>query len=267
VEFTAFEAAANHLAELHLARAEGRDRRMLGASLVPSRPARRAIGELDGAGLSRALKAVEERQAAYAAAFKRRWGYNLVTRNCVSEIFTEIDAAFPGGAAESRARLGGRLEMNGSLNFIPAVSAALVVSAYPVTERLELPSYRTWRKAQMYEHENPVAVFLRESNTLTSAMYRHNPDDSIFVFFTDDAVIARPLLGAVNLAVGLAASAVGLVTWPADGGTTLWAGLKGAVFSLPELFFQNIRKGSFGYVKRDAHPDPSPRPVEIPGGG
>ena len=267
VEFAAFEAAANRLAELHLARAEGRERRILGASLVPSRPARRAIGELDGVGLSRALEAVRERQEAYAAAFKRRWGYNLVTRNCVSEIFTEIDAAFRGGAEESLARLGGRIEMDGSLNFIPAVSAASVVSAYPVTERLELPSYRTWRKEQMYERENPVAVFLRESNTLTSAMYRHNPDDSIFVFFTDDAVIARPFLGAVNLAVGLAASAVGLVTWPADGGTTLWAGLKGAVFSLPELFFQNIRKGSFGYVKRDARPDPSPRPVEMPGGG
>src|SRR5262249_44923382 len=267
VEFTAFEAAANRLAELHLARAEGRERRIFGASLVPSRPAQRAIGELDGAGLSRALEAVGERQAAYAAASKRRWGYNLVTRNCVSEIFSEIDAAFPGGAEESRARLGGRIEMDGSLNFIPAVSAASVVSAYPVTERLELPSYRTWRKEQMYEHENPVAVFLRESNPLASAMYRHNADASMFVFFTGDAVIARPLLGAINLAVGLAASAVGLVTWPADGGTTLWAGLKGAVFSLPELFFQNIRKGSFGYVKRDAHPDPSPRPVEMPGGG
>jgi len=119
----------------------------------------------------------------------------------------------------------------------------------------------------MYEHENPVAVFLRESNTLTSAVYRHNPDDSIFVFFTDDAVLARPLLGAVNLAVGLAASAVGLVTLPADGGKTLWAGLKGAVFSLPELFFQNIRKGSFGHVKRDGGPEPAPLPREEMSGG
>jgi hypothetical protein len=32
---------------------------------------------------------------------------------------------------------------------------------------------------------------------------------------------------------------------PADGGETLWAGLRGVVFSLPELVFQNIRKGSF----------------------
>src|SRR5262249_31645060 len=136
VEFAGFEAAANRLAELHLARAEGRERRILGGSPVPSRTARRAVGELDGAGLSPALEAVQERQEAYAAAFRRRWGYNLVTRNCVSEIFSEIDAAFPGGAEESLARLGGRIEMDGSLNFIPAVSAATVASAYPVTERL-----------------------------------------------------------------------------------------------------------------------------------
>jgi len=254
-EFASFEAAANRLAELSRARA------------VPSRPAPRAVDAMDPSPLARGLETVRARQEAYAAAFKRRWGYNLVTRNCVSEIFSEIDAAFPGGAQESLARLGGRIDMDGSLNFIPAVSAASVTSAYPVAERVEVPSYRTWRKEQMYERENPVAVFLRESNTLTSAMYRHNADDSIFVFFTDDAVLARPLLGAVNLAVGLAASAVGLVTLPADGGKTLWAGLKGAVFSLPELFFQNIRKGSFGHVKRDGGPEPAPLPREEMSGG
>lgn len=83
-----------------------------------------------------------------------------------------------------------------------------MASAYSVTECFELPSYRSRRKEEVYERENPVAVVLRESNTLTSAMYRPNPDDSIFVFLTVDAVLARPLLGAVNLAVGLAASAV-----------------------------------------------------------
>src|SRR5262249_18735334 len=122
-------------------------------------------------------------------------------------------------------------------------------------------------KDRMYERENPVAVFLRESNTLTSAMYRHNADDSIFIFFTDDAVLARPLLGALNLAVGLAASAVGLVTLPADGGKTLLAGLKGAGFSLPGPFFQTIRKGSFGHVKRDRPARAAPLPIEVLGGG
>jgi hypothetical protein len=52
------------------------------------------------------------------------------------------------------------------------------------------------------------------------------------------------LFGAANLITGLAASAVGLAMLPVDGGD-LWAGIRGAVFSLPELVFENIRKGSF----------------------
>ncbi len=259
-DFAAFEAAANRLGELRQALADGRERRVLAPSTVPSRPGRRPVDELDRAALAEGLEAVRERETTYAAWFKGRWGYHLVARNCVSEIFDEMDAAFPGGAEESRARLGGRIEMRGTLNFIPAVSAAAVARAYPVTEQLELPSYRRWRKQQMSEQAHPLAVFLRESNTLTSAMYRRNADDSIFVFFTDDVVVTRPLLGAVNLAAGLVAGAVGLVTLPVDRGATLWEGLKGAVFSLPELFFQNIRKGSFWHLRRDL-PGPSALPA------
>ena len=129
--------------------------------------------------------------------------------------------------------MGGRLRMEGSFNFVPAVSAMAVETSYPVTERFQLTSYRRARVEEIYRRENPVTVFLRESNTLTSAIYRRNADDSIFVFFTDDAVVARRLFGAVNLVVGIAASAVGLVALPVDGGATLWAGLKGALFSLP----------------------------------
>jgi hypothetical protein len=44
---------------------------------------------------------------------------------------------------------------------------------------------------------------------------------------------------------GLGVAAAGLAMLPLDGGTLLTAGLKGAFFSLPELAFFNIRKGSF----------------------
>ena len=261
-DFAAFEAAANRSGELRSSLREGREWRRLKGPLVPSRPAHMSIGGLDHEALRESLETVRAREEAYAAAFKRRWGYNLVTRNCVSEIFSEIDAAFEGGAEESATRLGGRLEMDGSLNFIPAVSAAAVAGAYPVTERVELASYRRRRLERMYQRENPLTVFLRESNTLTSAIYRRNTEDSIFVFFTDDAVVARPLFGAINLVVGLAAGAVGLATLPVDGGATLWGGLRGALFSLPELFFQNIRKGSFGHVRRDSLTEPPAFPWE-----
>lgn len=106
--------------------------------------------------------------------------------------------------------------------------------------------------AKLYEEEHPVRVFLRESNTLTSTLYPRNPRDSAFLFFTDDVVVTRPLFGAVNLLVGVATSAAGLARLPFDGGEMLWAGVRGTVFSLPELFFQNIRKGSFAYAEREA---------------
>jgi hypothetical protein len=38
---------------------------------------------------------------------------------------------------------------------------------------------------------------------------------------------------------------------PFDRGTTLWSGLKGIAFSLPELVFVNLRKGSFDGVGND----------------
>ena len=142
-------------------------------------------------------------------------------------------------------RLGGHVDLAGSLAFIPRVSALVVEDTYAVAERQRLDSFRRRALALMRRDENPVWVFLRESNVLTSTLYRPHPRDSIFLFFTDDTVGPRPLFGALNLVTGLGASVVGLAMLPVDGGETLWAGLRGAVFSLPELVFQNIRKGSF----------------------
>jgi len=98
-------------------------------------------------------------------------------------------------------------------------------------------------------------VALRESNTLTSTVYESNRQDSFFLFFTD-ALPVRPLLGAANLAAGLGASAAGLALLPFDGGYALLSGVKGALFSLPELAFVNLRKGTFDYVERAYRPAP-----------
>jgi hypothetical protein len=92
-------------------------------------------------------------------------------------------------------------------------------------------------------------VRVRESNTLTSTLYRRNRVDSALLFFTDDTVATRPLLGAVNVVAGLWVSAAG-VTMLVDGGELLRAGLRGVLFSLPELAFFNIRKGSLIYAPR-----------------
>ncbi|MGH3055939.1 MAG: hypothetical protein ACRDL7_13275, partial [Gaiellaceae bacterium] len=195
--------------------------------------------------------------------------YDLISRNCVSEIFRGLNAAVAqenagdvAVHAASRDRLGGYIEPGGSLGFIPFVSTQAVRHAYNVTDTQQLPSYRSRRLAAMYRSENPLMVYLRESNTVTSTVYGPNPRDSFFVFFTD-AVPTRPLLGSLNLAAGLGASAVGLALAPFDGGRVFLSGVEGALFSLPELAFVNLRKGTFDYVERAYRPAmATPLPAE-----
>jgi hypothetical protein len=97
-----------------------------------------------------------------------------------------------------------------------------------------------------------LLVHLREAGTLTSTIYRPNAHDPFFLFFTDDAVLPRPLYGLANLAAGLAQTALGVVQAPLDRGRTVRLGLRGAGSSLPELVFVNVRKGRMTYA-----PDPA----------
>jgi hypothetical protein len=270
-EFADVESASNRVLALRRALTEDRDLPVHRGRLVPSRPAERADLVLPAAGegeLERALAAAEVREREYATQLERLYRYKLVTRNCVSEIFRTVEDALAGPArvavdgeaapdlrqvvrSESTRRLGGYVRRRWSLHFIPLVSAMAVETAYRVTAREEVPSYRTARLAELAHHEDALRVYLRESNVLTSTIYRRSSSDSVFVFFTDDALAPRPILGAVNLIAGVAASAVGVAVAPVDGGHLLGVGLRGALFSLPELAFVNLRKGSFDYV-----PDP-----------
>ena len=86
---------------------------------------------------------------------------------------------------------------------------------------------------------------LRESNVFSSSIYRWHDEDPAFIFFTDDLLWARPLAGGFNLAAGVAQAVTGLIALPWDQGENLRLGMKGLLLSLPELFFFNIRKGSF----------------------
>ena len=276
VELAELEAAGTRLAQVEGALVDGRDVRLSWGSPLPGRalplpvPLLPALGNDDVDG---ALAAAVEREAALVADLKRLYGYHVITRNCVTEIFRTIEAALardvvarnPTLAGEALAarvrtasveRLGGYVDPGGMLNFIPAVSAVSVQDGYAVSSVVELPSYRRTEVGRMYARENSVWAYLRESNTLTSTLYRKAPEDSAFLFFTDDAVAARPILGALNVITGLGVAAAGLTTLPLDRGALLTSGIKGALFSLPELAFFNIRKGSFPDVERRpvAHP-------------
>lgn len=271
-EWSAFEAAASRWLELRRAQAGAPSIRVQPGPLLPEGRARVTHlprSRADGVPLSRRLAETRAVQRGFHDALRERHGYHLVLHNCVSEIFRTIEAAFAAGARgagadaaalrslardESERRLGGWVDPVASLNFIPFVSAGHVNRRYSVTERVSLPSQRRWQLAGMAAREPWLRVALRESNPWSARTHQPAEGEGFFVFFTDGAALPRPLLGAVNLGAGLARSALGVIELPLDRGRGLRAGLEGVLWSLPELVFQNVRKGSNEWVRPEERP-------------
>jgi hypothetical protein len=244
------EDAANRTIEVARGRREGRDIRVHGERLIPHGELAGGIvwrPRLEDAQLAPALAEARRREQAHARALSRLYRYDLFTRNCVTEIFAAIDDAIP--ADEQTARLGGRVEIRAGLGFWPRFSFGAVERSWRVREIGEVPSYRRTRLAQMSVHEHPLRVHLREASTLTSSVYRRNPRDSFFLFFTRDAWLPRPVYGLANLLAGVGQTAVGLARLPFDRGEALLAGAKGVAFSFPELAFISLRKGTLEYAR------------------
>ena len=276
--YAAMERSGNLLLDIDRAMATGSALRAIPETSFPSRVARLYVplpGKPDQAPLARELAAARAAEHDYAAALDKLYAYDLFRRNCATEIFAVINRAMachqpgrespetPAGAdpaaqvrAESEKRLGGFVDASHGFAFIPFVAAGTVENSYAVVASRDLPSYRTARLAEMNAREAPLKVFLRESNTITSTAYRPGPGDSAFLFFTDDTVLLRPLFGAFNLLAGFGDGLLGIVTMPVEGPRRLLAGTKGVVFSLPELVFVNIRKGSTAYVEKSAEKFP-----------
>jgi hypothetical protein len=179
------------------------------------------------------------------------YGYDLFRRNCVTGILEELDVigVTPDGENADAAVGAAYADLASPLRFIPFVSAYVVRGRLGGTRRDRL-SYRQLVLARMESAENPLLVHLRESNVLTSTIYEPNRYDPIFLFFTDDSVLWRPLEGVANLTVATAAAAAGALLFPVDAGTTLRRALNGVASSVPEIFFISIRKGSFPFASQ-----------------
>jgi hypothetical protein len=259
-EWARLEQTANRAQELAQAFSRGGgDLRLQRGHLVPTRAAPYpALVPYPGAPetLRASLARVRARERAYDAALDDLYAYHLITHNCVSELFVTLNAALGGEPGASERALGGFIDGRASLGFIPFVSAGAVETHYRVVDRRVTPSYREARIHAMKQRESPVLVSLREASTLTARSYQRGHRDSFFVFFTDDVILLRPPLGAVNLVAAVAESLWGLAMLPLDRGRTVLSGLEGALVSLPELVFQNIRKGSNDWVPRAAQLPP-----------
>ncbi len=261
------ETAANLALELESAVEPGAPLRVyagtpLPVKAAPLRPSWPRPG-LSGTALVAAAAEARRTEREVEARLVALYPYHVVRRNCVTEIFRTIEAALGPGADGAAARvaahgredagqrLGGHVRIEGTANFIPVVAHRAVRHTYRVAARGRLPSYRRQRLARLMARQSPLLVYLRESNSLTSTIQPATPGGDPFLFFTEDAVAPRPLLGVVNLGVGAGASVLGLVTLPFDHGDRLLRGMRGTLFSLPELAFINLRKGEIPILPHD----------------
>jgi hypothetical protein len=253
IGYNRIENAAGRYHEIQRGHVLGSAVRVERDRLIPSRSRMFVPIHIDGkrVDLSAKLTSIKASQTDYSRKLNTLYQYELIGSNCVTELVWSVNSAF-----DSKKHvvdgLGGYLSPGEALTFIPFRFFDELANRFAVSTIEVLPSYRQRKLAQLSEHEESIHVYLREANTLTSTVYKRMRADGAFLFFTDDVFWARPLYGALNLGYGLASAGVGIFTLPADGGARVSRGLRGAFFSLPELFFFNIRKGSFEYVEPEA---------------
>jgi hypothetical protein len=177
-------------------------------------------------------------------ALRRRYGYAIVTENCVTAVARGLEQAL-GGPEGERAALGGALAAGEQLGFVPFVFYAQAKELLRIRSEERIPSHRERVLAERYRSGSRAATYLREANTVSSTIYTPRPADGSFLLFTSDVFWARPLYGAINLAWALGDGSLGLLAAPFDRGRRVVGAGKGVLFSLPELAFINVRKGSF----------------------
>lgn len=189
-----------------------------------------------------------ERERESLSVLRRIYGYDLTERNCSTELFRNINQALGDEPETIRKLLGGYVDPDGSTSFVPYLALQKARGQYRTVEEREYLSFRKAMLREMYKNETNAIAYAREASTPGSSLYSFNDRDPWFLFFTDDEIAPRPIYGLANLFAGLAQTIVGVGMIPWDGGDMAGRGLRGMFFSLPELVFVNIRKGSFPYV-------------------
>lgn len=161
--------------------------------------------------------------------------YSLFTKNCVTELLAELKEVSGADLPVENPTISGL--------FIPFFSERYVADALGSGERIH---YRSYRNELLLVERDPVT----EMSTISSRYYVWNERDSWFLFFAENRPVARPLFGVVNLFFGGAQSLIGFGAVPFDRGQRLSRGIRGMAFSLSEVAFISVRKGTF----RGGHP-------------
>ena len=248
--YNLLEESGGRYAELEKGQRMRASVRVAHGRLIPSKPGpvSLALKPVCRTNITPRLAYVRLARKTYQQQLKTCYPYDLINRNCATELLRILNDSFE-SMEEVKHALGGYIRPGEFFSHIPFRLYGLISRRFRIKQTEVLPSYRKRMVARMYTAEsNATAVYLREFNTLSSSVYKPLPGDSPFLFFTDDVVWPRPLYGAANTVYTGLFSALGLLTLPLDQGALAQKGLRGMLFSFPELFFFNIRKGSFNYV-------------------
>lgn len=243
--YSLFEMLSNYYSEREIGLLQFRGIRVSGEQRLPSKPIpfpKAMYPQLNSDERSKRVQVLEVTKKDYLHKITQRYKYNVLSRNCVTEIFSEFERA---KIDDKQLKIISEQINREVAPFIPFQSFNSLAEKHKVTEQ---DSFRQQRLVEMYATENNTQVFFREFNTLTASDYKFNDNDSLFLFFTDDAVWNRPLLGFGNLFVSSAYTLYGALIAPFDAGKSFKKGGMGMVMSFPELVFFNIRKGSYQYL-------------------
>ena len=207
-------------------------------------PAGWTIGELEAGRENLADRVEVERTR-----LRSELGYRLFRRNCVTELLSAFDEALMADSSTAGFRHDRRRDPEAMFSFIPVVARRIVRRHLVVTGTRREQSWRESTLA-LEQQRGPMNLLsrVRESNTLSSTSYPANPRDSAFLFFSQSPVWMRPAFGIANLATGLGTSLVGALLAPFDRAAMARRGLNGVLMSIPEIFFFNVRKGSYPIV-------------------
>ena len=249
IAYTMLETSRGRLAALGGAVFQGKPVRVESGILLPGRKGEVSLSGLSFApsGLAALISENEAKVLQLREQLDTQYAYNLIDRNCATELLRSLNSAFP-DRENGRRELAGWLEPDNGLVFIPNQLYAQVIEHFPVQEKKTLPSRRLRQLEDLYGDGNTLSVRLRESNTLSSTLYAPRTEDTPFLFFTDDALLLRPVMGITNLCWAAVNSLGGVFTLPLDGGERIHQGVRGMFYSLPELVFSNIRKGTYGFA-------------------
>ena len=184
----------------------------------------------------------------YSKKVKKLYRFDLFNGNCSTEIFANLHKIYT--PKEMKEIFGDVIKSK--LNFIPVIASYNIKKKFKKHEKTVIESYRKATLKKLYKNnKSKFVTYLKESNTISSSLYKYNPNDGFFLFFTDDKVWTRPIYGIFNLSTSLIYSTYGIIKLPFDRGHTLKKGLLHSFYSFPELAFFNVRKGSFPHLKKE----------------